>query len=168
MTSHGALRRSLAVLFLFLLPACYSYVPLKSGEPQVGQDVQVHFTKEGAREKNVPIPANGDATLEGLVLRNLGDSITLASKASYREGHFATGFDRDTLTVAMSSLSEIDQSQIDAGRTAVLIGLGAGAIALAVILVANANPANSGPPSGGGGKGVTSQGFGIRIPIGIP
>jgi len=166
MTKHGWGRRTVSFLLLVLLPACYSYVPLESGGPNVGQDVQIHVA-EGSSQAGL---ARDDGTITGMVLRSWADSITVSRKRA-GSSHTGVGSDvlRDTVTLSRAEISEIDGSRLDAGRTAVLVALGAGVIAGAVVLVANANPNNS---TGGGGPGTGRMsrggGLGFKIPIHIP
>lgn len=159
-------RRAVALLLALLLPACYSYVPLESGDPKAGQDVRVHLTDRAEREVGYGMGAGDDTWLTGLVLRSGGDSLTLSASGEWQPG-VASAFRRDTVTLARSHIRSIDRSEMDATRTAILAGLGVGAVAAAVILVANANPDGSGA-GGGGGTPRNSEVPFVQIPLRIP
>lgn len=170
MTRHHASRRAIALLLLVALPACYSYVPLESGSPRAGDDVRVHLTEASTRGSSLAsgMDDEGRPFVTGLVLRTLNDSLTLAiDGADARYSGVGSPFLRDTLTLAGSEIRQIERSELDALRTAVLAGLGAGAVATAVILVINASPSGSGGIGGGGGPRASVE-IPISLPLGTP
>jgi len=166
MTTPTVLRRALAALLVLTLAACYSYVPLESGRPRAGQDVEVHLKEDAGGE--AAALRGDDGSVRGLVLRADSDRLTL-SRSRKGARHTAVGATtlRDTVTIPTSGIERIDRSRIDVGRTALVAALGAGAVATAIILVINASP-GGGTGGGGGGTGKFQQGLGIRIPLNIP
>lgn len=170
MIRHGLPRRSVALLLLLLLPACYSYRPLETDSPRAGDDVRIHLTEEGARAAAATRASEtgSGAYVTGLVLRSEGDAVTLSTRGErYLRSGVGSAAYRDTLTLSGPEIRQIERNELDAARTAVLAGLGAGAVAAAVILVINADPSGSSGVSGGGGPRASVE-IPIRIPLGLP
>lgn len=164
-----ACRCWIAFLLLVLLPACYSYVPLESGEPRVGEDVRLHLVEPEEGASASPVGTTDERTLTGLVVYSRADSLTLSrSAASARNVEVGSAALRDTLTLSRSSIRRIEHSRIDAARTAIMTGLGAGAIAAAVYLVANSTLDDSSAGGGSGGTPRNSVTVPVRIPLDIP
>lgn len=170
MTSHQRnCRSSIAFLLLVLLPGCYSYTPLETGEPRVGQDVQVHLAEPGGSDSPSPAPATGGRTLSGLVVSSRADSLTLSmSGGGAWNSQVGSAALRDTLTLARSSIRQIDLNRVDPVRTTIMAGLGAAAVTAAVILVANSSPDNSSGSGGPGGTPRNSVTIPVRIPLSFP
>ncbi len=161
MNARRSTRTAVALLLLGALPACYSYVPLESGaSPKVGQDVRV-LVRSSADDGD-----GGENSIDGLVLGTEGGTLRLAVHPGRADPAAYSVITRDTLSVQMSDVTSIERHKLDAGRTALLIGLGAAGIAAAVIAVANSNPSNS--AGGTGSRPRNSQGALIRIPLTIP
>ena len=170
MNRHAIPRRPVALLLLLLLPACYSYRPLETGSPRVGDDVRIHLTEEGARAAGATRTSEGGSgpSVTGLVVSSQGDAVTLSTRGErYLRSGVGSAVYRDTLTLAGPEIRQIERNELDAARTAVLAGLGAGAVAAAVILVINADPSGSSGIGGGGGPRASLE-VPIRIPIGAP
>jgi len=158
--------RVVALALLAALPACYSYVPLESGQPQVGQEVRVHVTGASSDDGAGSGGAVGEKTVDGVVLGNQDGLLRLSVHPGREEAQLYSVNRRDTVSVPLADVTLVERHKLDAGRTAVLLGIGAAGIAAAVIAVANANPSNS--AGGGGGRPKNSQGLTIRIPVSIP
>lgn len=149
-------RRLVALVLLVALTGCYSYVPIEDGPPQVGDEVRVRLTEEGARSASAHDLR--DDRIQALVLAGGSDSLTLRYRPLRRGDPVGDARRRDTLTVALDDLGSVERSRVDALKTGGMVvgvlGLMAGAVILAGSL-------ESGGDFGDGGDGPRLQ---LRFP----
>ncbi|HSG07449.1 MAG TPA: hypothetical protein VLA36_03760 [Longimicrobiales bacterium] len=153
-TVRSAVRPIVATLGLAVLTGCYNYIPVE--RPSPGTTVRVHVPLRSAvQASNAPTET---LSVEGVVVSD-GDSLIVATKNRREFGAFREVVEVDTLRVARSGISFIEQQVFSKRKTYGMAALAtAGAAGLVAALV-NA----AGGQRGDGPPGNTGPGAQIRV-----
>lgn len=125
--------RASATLLVVLLAAstwgCYTYSAVPGSQvPDAGSLVRVQLTEEGA--ETLRTGRSGSSDIFGRVRRTNADSVTLSVRTSAGDRVDALGVNRDSVIVALSSVTEWRRQELSVLRTA---GLVAGVAGVAVM-----------------------------------
>jgi hypothetical protein len=146
-TVRQHLRRVVGLMGAAFLSGCYSYVPIQ--QPTPGMTVRVHVPVRSAmQDPNAPEPT---LNVLGTVV-STGDSLVLATKNRREIGNFRTVMELDTLRVARSGISLMEEQVFSKPKTyglTVLVTLGAAGLVAALVKAAGGR-GGEGPPGNGG------------------
>ena len=144
-TSARRALRTLVVLGLAALGACYNYVPVTSPTP--GTTVRVHVPVHSAVVGNHDAPPS--VSVEGTLL-TAGDTLVVETESTREAGTFREMTLLDTLRVAQGDVAGVDVRQFSKGRTAVFTAALVGAAAGVAAVISGLNSGTQGSsPSGG-------------------
>ena len=146
-TLRRALRSVVATSGVAFLVGCYSYVPVE--RPSPGTTVRIHVPVSSAVQgPNAPAET---IDLTGLVLAS-GDSLVMETKNRREFGAFREVMEVDTLRVARSALSSLEEQVFSKPKTVgltVLVGAAAAGIVAAIAKAAGGQDGSGAPPGGG-------------------
>ena len=141
----------IATLGVAFLSGCYNYVPVE--RPAPGTTVRVHVpTRSAVRAGNLP---SETLKVDGVVVSD-GDSLIVATKNRREFGAFREVMEVDTLRVARSGISLIEQQVFSKSKTygmTVLVAAGAAGLVAALVKAAGGQRGEGGP----GGQGPGAQ-----------
>lgn len=146
-TLRRALRSLVATVGVAFLSGCYSYFPVETPAP--GTTVRIRVPVSSAvQAPNAPVET---IDLTGVVLTG-GDSLIMETKNRREFGAFREVMEVDTLRVARSALSSVEQQVFSKPKTVgltVLVAAGAAGIVAALVKAAGGQDGEP-PPDGGG------------------
>jgi hypothetical protein len=148
-TVRRALRRVVATLGVAFLSGCYSYIPVE--RPAPGSAVRVRVPLRSAvQSPNAPTET---LAVDGVVVSD-GDTLVIETKTRREFGAFREITELDTLRVARSGISSLEQQIFSKPKTygmAALATIGAAGLVVALVNAATGRGGEGGPGTGGPG-----------------
>ena len=160
-TVSRALRRVVATLGVAFLSGCYSYIPVE--RPAPGSAVRVRVPLRSAVQS--PNAPTGTLAVDGVVVSD-GDTLVIETKTRREFGAFREVTELDTLRVARSGISTLEQQVFSKPKTygmAVLVTVGAAGLVVALTKAATGQKGDGGPGGGGPGAQIRVKPFVVGI-----
>lgn len=151
-TVRSVLRPVAAALGVAFLSGCYSYVPVE--RPAPGTTVRVHVpVRSAVQASNAPAET---IDVEGVVVSD-GDSLVIATKNRREFGAFREVIEVDTLRVARSGISLLEQQVFSKSKTygmTALVTVGTAGVVWALVQAAGGRGGEGAPGNGGTGAQI--------------
>lgn len=147
------LERAVAVVGVFFLTGCHTYIPVDTAP--AGTTVRARLPIEQAVEGSRTM-APEVVDVEGKVV-SFGDTLVLATQTTQMVGNFREVRVADTLRVSMGRVAVVEERVFSTGRTIGLTAVVLAAAAGVVVAVAAIGGGGGNPGNGGGGGGPAAS-----------
>lgn len=144
------LERAVAVLGVFFLTGCHTYVPVETASP--GTTVRARLPIQRAVEGTRTV-APEVVDVEGEVV-SFGDTLVLATQTTQMVGNFREVRMADTLRVSLDRVAVVEERVFSTSRTVGLTAVVLAAAAGIVLAVAGIGGGGDNPGNGNGGGGT--------------
>jgi hypothetical protein len=164
--SHS-LRRSTAVLSLFALSGCYTYVPIELSSVPAGSDVRVFLTRAAVAtlpEDVAPTDLNALYVTGRLEARE-ADSLMVGVPVGARDATLISPNIRQLVKVRTAEVVDVRRRQFSVPRTALLTAGTVGLGAFVISLIFGANDGGSTPDPNEDVSRVPVGIFPLRVPL---
>lgn len=145
-----------------LLAGCHVYRPAEPDPTHRGSDVRVELTAPGAESLAERTPRFGES-VEGTLLEVGPDSLRVVSPRGGTPAGNASAAILDTLAIPRAHVMRMERREVDALRTAGLIGGGLAGVALAAGATSSSQSGSQGPTEPGD-QGEAA----ISVPVPLP
>ena len=135
------------IALAYLLTACYSTVPVQSGQPRLGTDIVIQLNDPGTTEM-ARLVGPQVIRIEGRALADERDTLVVAVSSTTRSDGEETFWKRERIGTPHSFIAMIQQKKLSTVRSGA-VGLAIVAATLAIrsaVLGSNSGPPGGNPP----------------------
>lgn len=159
--------RTAAVAFVLslILTACYAYSPVEDAPPDAGSEIRLRVSPETGDRlvRESFLFRERPEILEGQLVERTASQLRLRISRPARRDFVAGGRSRDTVSLDVDQVSEVETKSLETGKTAALAGgVTAGLVATGALLLQGGG-SGGGVPDGDGGEPLS-----ITVPIPLP